>query len=43
VHDSFWTQKVDTPTTIGTDVTVKDTVPTKDRWTLATGEIPPAS
>ena len=43
VHDSFWTQKVDTPTTIGTDVTVKDTVPTKDRWTLATVEIPPAS
>jgi len=25
VHDSFWTQSVDTPTTTGTDVTVGDT------------------
>jgi hypothetical protein len=43
VHDSFWTQKVDTPTTLGTTVIVKDTVPTKERWTLAAVEVPPAS
>ncbi len=43
VHDSFWTQKVDTPTTLGTAVIVKDTAPTKDRWTLAAVEIRAAS
>ena len=42
VHDAFWTQSVDTPTTVGTDVTVGDTGPTHDRWTLAAVEIPAA-
>ena len=43
VHDSFWTQKVNTPTALGTPVIVKDTVPAKDRWTLAAVEVRPAS
>jgi hypothetical protein len=42
VHDSFWTQKVTAPTTTGASVTVADTVPVKDRWTLAAVEIPAA-
>jgi hypothetical protein len=42
VHDSFWTQTVDTPTILGTEVIVKDTIPTKDRWTLSTVEVPHA-
>jgi hypothetical protein len=40
VHDSFWTQSVVSTTTIGTAVTVADTGPVKDRWTLAAVEIP---
>ena len=43
VHDSFWTQSVTAPTTTGTAVTVTDTGPTKDRWTLAAVEITAAS
>lgn len=42
VNDSFWVQKVDTPTKAGEPVTVADTAPTKDRWTLAAVEIPAA-
>ena len=43
VHDSFWTQSVTAPTTAGTAVTVGDTGPTSDRWTLAAVEITAAS
>lgn len=39
VHDTFWTQSVDAPTTTGTSVTVGDTGPVTDRWTLAAVEI----
>jgi hypothetical protein len=39
VHDSYWTQSVGTPTGSGTPVTVRDTVPVNDRWTLAAVEI----
>lgn len=42
VHDSFWTQQADSPTTTGTSVTISDTGPTADRWTIAAVEITPA-
>ena len=42
VHDSFWVQKVAAPTIVGSAVTVRDTVPVKDRWTLAAVEVPAA-
>jgi Bacterial Ig domain len=41
VHDSFWVQRVDTPTLDTTPVTIKATGPVKDRWTMAAVEIPP--
>ena len=43
VHDSFWTQKVDAATTSKATVTVADTKPTKDRWSMVAVEIPSAS
>ena len=39
VHDAYWTQKVDVPTVGTAPVTVKDTGPTTDRWTIAAVEI----
>jgi hypothetical protein len=43
VCDSFWTQRVNTPTgVLTTPVTVRATGPVKDRWTMAAVEIPAA-
>jgi hypothetical protein len=43
VLDTFWTQSVNAPTVTGTSVTVADTGPVNNRWTLAAVEIAPAS
>ena len=40
VNDSYWTQKLDTPTTDTQPITINVTGPLHDRWTLATVEIP---
>ena len=39
VQDAYWTQKVNNPTVGTAPITVKDTGPTTDRWTIAVVEI----
>lgn len=42
VGDTFWVQRIDSPSTVGQVMTVSDTAPTTDQWNLATIEIVPA-
>jgi hypothetical protein len=42
VHDWYWTEQVDAPTSAGTAVSVGVTGPTTDRWTMAAVEVPGA-
>ncbi len=43
VFDSYWVQSVGSPTTAGQSVTVSDTGPRCERWTMAAVEIPGAT
>jgi hypothetical protein len=39
--DTFWVQRLTTPTSAVGVATVNDTAPTTDRWNLSVIEIPP--
>lgn len=39
VHDSYWVQTVEAPTTAGTSVTASASIGAKDRWTMVAVEV----
>jgi chitodextrinase len=41
--DTYWVQKLNSPSTAGQTMTISDTAPTSDQWNLATIEILPAA